>query len=257
MAQEHEAPSCAEIARAFNARLEAVSRLSQGDVSTVKPRAALQSRHAGASDGFRESLDSFQTRPMGDSIRVSNNGMTVSRSASERWGTQLLGRWFSRGVASIKVLVTQCNSECYVGVVGSNFLPSASHWDAPLNESKHAVVVHTGSGRIICKGVTSPVRLPLPPCHLPQLQSNRWRTGPAPTRSRVDASPRPSRSTGLRSGTVMHFVVDQVNREMTIEILAPDPIGASLANIALVPLHTLFSAHGTIFHCWARGFDCS
>ncbi|KAL1498628.1 hypothetical protein AB1Y20_013941 [Prymnesium parvum] len=179
---------CDSLTRAFNMRLEQVSRVSR---AVVDP-----------------SLPLWSSATLGDSVCLQEGGTSVSRLAEAGWGHALLDRWLRHGVTSVMLQVEE-GHDMFVGVVGSNFLPSASEWDAPLSDSRHAVVVHTRTGKVFHKGAPSLLALPLP---MDQAKVLR-RQFPKEAHK---AAPR----CVVRRGSIVRLIIDMVNHELTLELLS-------------------------------------
>lgn len=97
---------------------------------------------------------------LGSGVRVSDDGATVSRSAPDGWGVQLLDQFLANAggsaynVGEVMLEVDQVSGgNLHIGVVGRNFWPAA--WDVPLTKTHHAVVVEAGAGVLTRKTIKS------------------------------------------------------------------------------------------------------
>jgi len=220
------APSdCDALARAMSMRLELVARLSQAQIEPDLPR-------------FRSSTCA--------QVRLQEGGTcAASSAASGRGGHAVLDRWFTSGLTSVMLKVEEAGaSGLHLGLVSSNFLPGAREWDAPLSESRHAIVAHTVTGKIHYKGAPSVLALPLPldqamqlrrqlleqrQPQQPQQPQQQWQqqqqqqqrdaAGSQRQRDKIAGTQPPARCV-VRSGSIVHLVVDLDRRELTVEVLS-------------------------------------
>lgn len=100
---------------------------------------------------------------LGDAIRLEDEKRVVQRDAAHGWGVQLCDSWLSSAsgqynMADMTLEVEELtDGNVYVGAVGRNYYPAA--WNAPLNDSRHAVVVSLAKGEIWRKEVKSELML--------------------------------------------------------------------------------------------------
>ena len=186
-------------------RLELVARLSQATVDPLLPH--------------------WQEQQLGPSMRLHEGGTSVACSTKKGWEHALLDRWFTNGVTSVMLRVEEMADDLFIGVVGRNFMPTATDWHAPLSESRHAVVVHAGSGKVFHKGAPTLLALPLPIREAVQLRRQRQEeqraAGPA---SPPKAKTSPSRRSIISSGSIVHLLIDMQRHELTVEVLAAENV---------------------------------
>jgi len=142
----------------------------------------------------------------------------VKRTAAREtgWGHAFLDRWFSRGVTSVMLCVEEAVGDLFIGIVSSNFRANAN---VPLSESEQAVVVHTSTGNVWRKGVSSILALPLPLKHAMQQQRRRqWQEAAQRQRQWQEAAPR----CVVRGGSVLRLTIDMERRELAIEVVSED-----------------------------------
>ena len=132
----------------------------------------------------------------GQGVGLSGERSVAGRHAKKAWGVQLADQWMSKDVHTIALLLEQVTENCYIGVVGRNYFPSA--WDAPLKESTHATVVHAADGRVFTK------------------------------RSSTSFFLKP-----LESGARLQLTIDMSSREITYELFDPGDPSRVLSSLSV------------------------
>ena len=172
---------------------------------------------------------------LGGGITVDHERRVASRVAGSDggWACQILDRWLSKETTTIALCCETLGLGAEIGLVGRNYYPGS--WDAPLSESRHAVVIDAKTGHVHRKGKETMLTLPDAAVAANVAESFRRRL-----RGGIEGGQRRGRSAAVvPSGALLQLVVDMRHRELTVQLMAREAPGEEPTIVSSVTIEEL------------------
>ena len=185
---------------------------------------------------------------LGGGIELDQERRVASRAGGgdDGWACQLLDRWLSKETTTIALCCEKLAGDAQIGLVGRNYYPGS--WDAPLSESRHAVVIDVKTGHVHRKGKETMLTLPDAAVAANIADSFRRQL-----RGGIEGGKRRGRNAAVvPSGALLQLVVDMRHRELTVQLMAREMPGEDPTVISEVTIEEL-PAEVAVAVCFGPG----